>query len=131
MNQHSQPDPLDQVLLTEDLLLPSSGFAASVMERIEVEAATPAPIPFPWKRGLPGLAGLLVCLYFLYRLASATLVAASHVSATPVDWMRWLHSGSTPAVILRTQAAPALLAILGAWLCVLLCNRLAGGWSAR
>jgi hypothetical protein len=34
----------------EEELLPSSGFVASVMDRVRQEAALPAPIPFPWKR---------------------------------------------------------------------------------
>jgi hypothetical protein len=35
--------------------LQSSGFLAAVMERVADEARMPAPIPFPWKRALPGL----------------------------------------------------------------------------
>ncbi|MFC5863561.1 hypothetical protein ACFPT7_14740 [Acidicapsa dinghuensis] len=134
MNQHKQPDtqldPLDQVLLNEDTLLPTSGFAASVMDQIEAEAAAPAPIPFPWKHALPGLAALLIGLYCLYRLASTTFTATSQSSLT-TDWLHWLRSTATPAVILRTQAAPALFALVGAWLCVFLCSKLAGGWSTR
>lgn len=131
MNPNSQPDPLDNVLLAEDTLLPSSGFAASVMDRIQAEAAAPAPIPFPWKLALPGFAALLASLYFLYRLAAATFTAANQSPVTAVDWLQWLQSASTPAVILRTQAAPALLAVVGAWLCVVVCRRLAGGGSGR
>ena len=53
---------IDRILATEETLLPSSGFLASVMERVREEAAAPAPIPFPWKRALPGMvvaAGIL------------------------------------------------------------------------
>ena len=46
---------IDRILATEDALVPSSGFLASVMERVREEAAAPAPIPFPWKRALPGM----------------------------------------------------------------------------
>jgi hypothetical protein len=46
---------LDHILATEDPLVPSSGFLASVMERVHEEAAAPPPIPFPWKRAIPGL----------------------------------------------------------------------------
>ncbi len=45
---------IDEILGSEPELVPSSGFAASVMERIREEAAAPAPIPFPWKRAVPG-----------------------------------------------------------------------------
>jgi hypothetical protein len=46
---------LEEILATEEELVPSSGFLAAVMERVEEESRTPAPIPFPWKRAVPGL----------------------------------------------------------------------------
>lgn len=46
---------LDHILTTDDELLPSSGFVESVMARVHQEAAAPAPLPFPWKRALPGM----------------------------------------------------------------------------
>lgn len=47
-------DILHRALGSEDELMPSSGFVAGVMERVHAEAAAPPPIPFPWKRALPG-----------------------------------------------------------------------------
>lgn len=55
-------DKLDAILQSEETLEPSSGFLTSVMERVQKEAVAPPPIPFPWKRFLPGavlLAALL------------------------------------------------------------------------
>ena len=49
-------EKLDRILAGEDQLIPSSGFVASVMERIQEESAATPPIPFPWKRVLPGIA---------------------------------------------------------------------------
>ena len=46
---------LEQILAAEQDLLPSSGFLAAVMEQVEREAAVPPPIPFPWKRAIPGM----------------------------------------------------------------------------
>src|SRR5271157_1602144 len=46
-------DEIDRILSREDEILPSSGFAASVMEAVRRDAAVPPPIPFPWKRALP------------------------------------------------------------------------------
>ena len=46
---------IDRILAAEEELVPSSGFAAAVMERVREEAAAPAPMPFPWKRMTPGL----------------------------------------------------------------------------
>ncbi len=50
---------IDQILAGEEELLPSSGFVGAVMDRVQQEAALPAPIPFPWKRAIPLL--LLAC----------------------------------------------------------------------
>ncbi|MGA2539269.1 MAG: hypothetical protein ABSF53_24905 [Terracidiphilus sp.] len=45
---------IDEILASETELAPSSGFLSSVMERVNEEASAPPPIPFPWKRALPG-----------------------------------------------------------------------------
>jgi len=45
---------LDQILRAEGELAPSSGFVSAVMERVREEATAPKPIPFPWKRVMPG-----------------------------------------------------------------------------
>ncbi|MFZ1085008.1 MAG: hypothetical protein WAN35_08585 [Terracidiphilus sp.] len=64
---------IDRLLATEDDLIPSSGFLASIMERVQEEASAPPPIPFPWKRALPGVLlsiGVLVwSLVEMIRLA--------------------------------------------------------------
>jgi len=66
---------LDRILAGEETLIPSSGFTAAVMGRVREEAAAPAPIPFPWKRILPGIvlggAGLVWGAVELTRLAIA------------------------------------------------------------
>ncbi|MGA3136375.1 MAG: hypothetical protein ABSC88_10325 [Terracidiphilus sp.] len=46
---------IDHILASEEPLIPSSGFLASVMERVHEEATAPPPIPFPWKRAIPGM----------------------------------------------------------------------------
>ncbi|HEY2228855.1 MAG TPA: hypothetical protein VGI22_14170 [Xanthobacteraceae bacterium] len=48
------PDKLDAILAHEEAIVPSSGFLARVMDKVEDEAVTPPPIPFPWKRAIPG-----------------------------------------------------------------------------
>lgn len=47
-------DRLDAILADEGEIVPSSGFLAQVMGKIADEAVAPPPIPFPWKRFLPG-----------------------------------------------------------------------------
>ncbi|MDR3774049.1 MAG: hypothetical protein P4L26_11910, partial [Terracidiphilus sp.] len=44
-----QPTRVDRILSSEEAFVPSSGFLAAVMDRVEQEAAAPPPIPFPWK----------------------------------------------------------------------------------
>jgi hypothetical protein len=46
---------LDRILSTDQEIVPSSNFTANVMDKVRMEASAPAPIPFPWKRALPGL----------------------------------------------------------------------------
>ena len=59
MKPERKDDPRDRELdriLVETEILPSSGFTASVMGAVRREASAPPPIPFPWKRALPGIA---------------------------------------------------------------------------
>jgi hypothetical protein len=121
-------DEIDRVLSREEEILPSSGFAASVMEAVRREAAAPAPIPFPWKRALPGvvLAGLTVALVAVVLVV--WMVQLGREGASPqlsADWM----SGSLPFVKANlTSAAGWTLAVLVLSLAsVMLSLRLAGG----
>jgi hypothetical protein len=43
---------IGDILATEEELMPSSGFVVSVMDRVRQEAALPAPMPFPWMKGI-------------------------------------------------------------------------------
>ncbi len=45
-----------------DAIVPSSGFADSVMAAVSHEARAPVPLVFPWVRALPGLAAAIVAL---------------------------------------------------------------------
>jgi hypothetical protein len=47
-------DRLDAILAHEDEIVPSSGFLSRVMDKVEEETVALPPIPFPWKRFLPG-----------------------------------------------------------------------------
>ena len=67
-------DEIDRALAREDDILPSSGFAASVMDAVRREAAAPPPIPFPWKRALPGLVVAGVGLAAVYPSLIASMV---------------------------------------------------------
>jgi len=64
-------DELDRILSRHDDLEPSSGFTRNVMDAVRQEAMTPASIPFPWKRVLPGL---ILCVLALSALCVAAFV---------------------------------------------------------
>ena len=55
MEPSKKLENLDRIMRAEEELAPSSGFVSSVMERVREEAAAPKPIPFPWKRVVPGM----------------------------------------------------------------------------
>jgi hypothetical protein len=63
-------DELDRILSSEQGIVPSANFARNVMAKVRLEAAGPPPLPFPWKRALPGL---VLCVLSL----AAMCVAAS------------------------------------------------------
>lgn len=73
-------EALARVLDGREEIVPSSGFAVSVMEVIQQEAAAPEPILFPWKWALPGL---VLCLGLIgYLLVSLVQQGARAVSGT-------------------------------------------------
>jgi hypothetical protein len=76
-------EEIDRILSREDEILPSSGFAISVMDAVRREAAAPPPIPFPWKRALPGLvvAGLALVLVLVAGIAA--IAQLMRTSTTP------------------------------------------------
>lgn len=92
---------IDEILAEEEELIPSSGFLASVMERIEDQAAAPPPIAFPWKRAVPGMVlaagGFGGCVFELAQMARAAAghmtLPAVHLTATldrPLQQACWV-----------------------------------------
>ena len=111
---------IDRILATEEELIPSSGFLASVMERVEQESAVPPPIPFPWKRFVPGM--LLTAGVFAwggFEFVRLGLPALSSITPTPPHLSAaYMHSVESAGWV-----AMALGASLVSWL---LSRRLAG-----
>jgi hypothetical protein len=121
-------DEINRILSREDEILPSSGFAVSVMDAVRREVATPPPIPFPWKRALPGLvvAGLALALVLVAGIVA--LVQLGRASTTPQFSMSW------PSTLLPTlnggiesAAIWTVLALLVTFVSVKLSMRLASG----
>jgi hypothetical protein len=111
---------IDTILATEEELLPSSGFLASVMERVEDEAAAPAPIRFPWKRAIPGIVlSTGVFGWGAVELVRLGLPAIRSLTLPPPH----LSAGSMHSVESAGWVAMALGVSLVSWL---LSRRLAG-----
>ncbi len=129
-----EDDEMNRILSREEEILPSSGFAASVMGAVRREAAAPPPIPFPWKRALPVVVAggfVLVMVFVTLVIAIAQAVKASAATQLSVSLPALL------APILGLQglqrnlvgaAGWSALALLVAFLSVKLSMRLA---SAR
>lgn len=83
-------DELERIL-SEEEILPSSGFTASVMDAVRREAQTPAPIPFPWKRALPGM--IVAALTIMLAAAAILLyVVSSSTSSAPPERVNGLSN---------------------------------------
>ncbi len=115
----TNPDAVDRILAAEEELIPSSGFLAATMERVREEAATPAPIPFPWMRALPGIVLVaLVIGWSGFELLRAGVAAVREISFAE------LHlAAAGRALEPAGWVALALAASLLSWL---LSRRLAG-----
>jgi hypothetical protein len=106
-------DELDRILsrsLAEEELVPSSGFAASVMEAVRREATEPPPIPFPWKRAL---AGLIAAGLTLVWVVIEIVLQLRHNVETPHSSAGWT-SAWRPVLHAVMGAHGAWLALAGA-----------------
>jgi hypothetical protein len=116
---------IDRILSANDELFPSSGFLAAVMERVQQQAAAPAPIPFPWKRALPGfLAAAGVFGWGGYELIHLGLLLPSDpASKTYIPFSIHLPAALIASASQTEWVAMALGVSLLSWL---LARRLAG-----
>jgi hypothetical protein len=126
LTEHDEAE-INSILSREDEILPSSGFTVSVMDAVRREAASPPPIPFPWKRALPGLvvAGLALVLILIRVIAA---IAQLGKATTPPLSMSMppvpppiFHGG------LGSAAIWTMLALLLALVSVKLSMRVASG----
>lgn len=114
------PDPLDTILAHDEELVPSSGFLSRVIDRVQEEAAVPPPIPFPWKRALPGI------VLALAVLGGAAYEMARYAAQSAVSFTL-PHLPVSAAMAAGSQQAGWVLAGLGVSACAwLLARRFAG-----
>ncbi len=116
-------DDLDRILSHEQEILPSSGFAASVMEAVRQEASALSPIPFPWKRVLPGLVASFLALVVLVFQVYAQLQQEAAAPQPPSAWMTAFSA--TMETAMRLGAHWILAALLLALASVKFAMRLA------
>ncbi|MGD0902592.1 MAG: hypothetical protein ABR924_06580 [Terracidiphilus sp.] len=117
---------IDSILASEEPLMPSSGFLDSVMERVREEAAAPPPIPFPWKRAIPGIlftAGF--CGWATFELIRLGLPAARSLAAAGSASLAMPHFSAAAAQPFE-PAGWVALALGTSLLSWLLARRLAG-----
>jgi hypothetical protein len=96
-----------------DDIVPSSGFTASVMDAVTREATAPPPIPFPWKRALPGLIWCLAVnigflMIFLRRHATPSSIPGAVVPSTVMSGVAWVAAAlllSLVSIALSTRIA--------------------------
>jgi hypothetical protein len=113
-------EKIERILAGEEELIPSSGFLSSVMERIEDEAAAPPPIPFPWKRAVPGMAlAAGVFGWGAFELVRLGVSAASQLSLPTVH----ATAALSPPMEQAGWVALALVVSVASWL---LSKRIAG-----
>jgi hypothetical protein len=115
-----KPDKVDAILASEEAIVPSSGFLAAVIERVQEESRTPAPIPFPWKRAIPGL----VLVATVFGWAGVELVRRGVASSVGIPLT--VPHGSMAFALPFDHAAWVALALgisLASWL---LARKLAG-----
>lgn len=102
-------DDFERILSEEEEILPSSGFAASVMEAVRREAAAPPPIPFPWKRALPGLIVSVLALVWAIMESVVQVIRGNVAAPLPTSFSHTLTSIADSG---RTVAACWIVLVL-------------------
>jgi hypothetical protein len=111
---------IEAILAGEEELIPSSGFLGSVMERVQEETVAPPPIPFPWKRAIPGV--LAITGVFVW----GAVELFRHGMPTLSSPMLPLPHLPVALVVPVEQAGWVALALGATLLSLLLARRLAG-----
>ena len=119
MSDMDRDDELDRMLVRSfgpphahvahaESIEPSSGFAASVMERVREEAAVTAalgPIRFPWRRAVPGICmvvlAVAVCATLLMLASIGVVQLASHAASSATGLQASISGWSETAMRLH------------------------------
>jgi hypothetical protein len=110
------PDAIDRILGVEDPLVPSSGFLACVMERVREEAIAPRPIPFPWKRALPGMVLVAGTIgWLIYNVIRVALAGTWYRNLTSSFAIPHIPATAQQTLIPALWTALALVISLASW----------------
>jgi hypothetical protein len=114
---------LDRALSpASDSILPSSGFATSVMAAVNEQASAPAPIPFPWKRAIPGLLAIIAALALLAAALPAALKSAMAAVQQPATVTHW--QTAAPSLAHGSDATWITASLILCLACLFFCRRL-------
>jgi hypothetical protein len=128
-----EEDEMNRILSRDDEILPSSGFAASVMDAVRREAAAPPPIPFPWKRALPGVVvgGPVLAWILIAWIADMSRLMGASTMGAPTSPRLSLSSPSVAQLLLHGNIGSAvgwiLLGLVIAFLSTKLSMRFGSG----
>jgi hypothetical protein len=120
-----RPGDIDRILADEEEILPSSGFAASVIEALRRQVVAPPPIPFPWRRAWLGLTAGALALFVVPAALLGPLARAAAARSSPSISMPLLTSLLRPAADLGAQWVT--LALLLTLASIVFAKRIAGG----
>lgn len=103
-------EDLDHVLSSEQEIIPSSGFVDSVMDAVRRDASAPPPIPFPWKRALPGLFAACCALVSIFVMGVEPFTRGTKAQPVPVEL--WSAFALVVQVWRATDASWIILALI-------------------
>lgn len=90
----------DRIMAADENIVPSSGFAESVMDVVRREAAIPKPIPFPWLRAVLGLVALAITMTLIVIFSQAGSTTAGGIrGGPPPELDSVLHVITSPVAI--------------------------------
>ena len=118
---------LDRILSSEADIVPSSGFASSVMDAVRREASAPAAIPFPWRWALPGLIAASLAMLVAIVLSFDQVVVAVKAPPHPIALPSWANAVLTSP--LTGESVWVALAVLLSLMSVRLSMRFVSGKS--
>ena len=113
-------DDIDRILMSEDVIEPSTSFSGNVMSRVQAEAAPPPKIAFPWLR----FAVVMIIATAVIVLLFPSEAVARTLNTAFLDLGEWIVSPADMA--LRNALMLAMVSLFGTMLLILFSFRLAG-----